>query len=210
MSSKNILRALALSLSSLILSPALNAAIIDFESAAVGGCQVTAGGSIDGFSLSANNGGFNDSTACGFIAPTANSGSQYMVNYNSRIAEFTRDVGTFTLNSLFVHADSRVGASTVRFQGLDGIGGAVLQSLEVNINSAWQQVSFAGWTNIKTFTWDSLNPGTSNIAIDDFEFNSVSDGDNGGPVASVPDPSTLGTLSLGLLGLAFVRRKQTT
>ena len=181
---------------------AANATVIDFESASTAGsCQVNDGGSIDGFTLGAydgdSGGGFNNSSACNYIAPTANSGTQYMVNYNSVIAEFTRDIGTFSLNSLFVHSDIRVGDSTVRFQGLDGVGGAILYSMDVAITAAWEKISFAGWTNVKTFTWDSLEPGTSNIAIDDFEYDAV----------AVPEPGTLLLLGTGLLGFGLMRRR---
>lgn len=179
-----------------------NAAVIDFESVATGGCQVTAGGSTDGFTLSPYNGtvgaGFNNATACSGVISTANSGSQFMLNFNSVIGEFTKDTGTFTLNSLFVHADERVGATDARFQGLDGIGGNILFTQDVAINSAWQQVNFVGWTGVKTFTWDSVIPGTSNIAIDDFEYNA----------AAVPVPATAALFGLGLAGLGWSRRRK--
>jgi len=79
-------------------------------------------------------GGFNNATACSNIVPTANSGVQYMLNFSSKVGEFTKDIGTFTLNSLFVHADIRVsGGTVVRFLGLDGIGGTILNTKDVNI-----------------------------------------------------------------------------
>ena len=190
-----------------LLSPmAAQADIIAFESAATGTCQVTAGGSIDGFTLGAydgdSGGGFNNADTqgggCELAVPDAYSGTNYMLNFNSVIAEFTRDVGTFDLISLFVHSDSRSGDSTVRFQGLDGIGGSILYSIDVAITASWQQVSFSGWTGVKTFTWDSLVPGTSNIGIDDFEYNAQ----------SVPEPGTLALLGIGLLGMGAARRRR--
>lgn len=133
-----------------------NSVVIDFESATTGRCQVTVGGSVDGFTLSpaagSTGGGFNTATSCSFIAPTANSGSKYMLNFDARFGEFTFDDGTFTLDSLFVHANYRVGATTVRFLDLDGIGGAVLHTLDVAIVPAWQQIFFPSWFDIKTFT----------------------------------------------------------
>lgn len=178
-----------------------HAIVLDFESVSTGGCQVQTGGTIGDFSLGSYDGdsgaGFNNSTACDFIAPTANSGTNYMVNFNSVTAEFTNTVESFNLNSLFVHSDARVGGTVVRFQGLDGINGNVLYSMDVDITASWQQVVFSGWNDVTTFTWDSLNPNVSNIAIDDFEYN-----------ASVPESGSLALLGLGLLGLGFSRRRK--
>lgn len=178
-----------------------NAVVIDFESVTTGGCQVQNGGSVDGFTLGAfdgdSSGGFNNSTACSFLSPTANSGQNFMTNYNSLTAEFTKDVGTFDLASLFVTGDLRVGATTVQFQGLDGVNGNVLYSMNVDITSAWQEVVFTDWTNVKTFTWNSLIPDVSNISIDDFTYD-----------VQVPEAGSLALLGFGLLGLAFSRRRE--
>ena len=158
-----------------------NAAVIDFEAVTTpGGCDVNPGGSIGGFTLSPYDGttgaGFNNATACDFLGPTAHSGSQYMVNYNSVYGQFTRDVGTFALNSLWVHADIRSGQTTVRFLGLDGPGGNVLYSRDVVVDPAWQQVVFTGWTGVKSLTWEPISPDVSNVQIDDLNYNA-------GPVA---------------------------
>lgn len=187
----------------ILLSPMVaNATVIDFESLALTECSVRDGGSVDGFTLGAHDGdsgaGFINSSLCPTLASPANSGSQYMTNFNRVFGEFTRNVGTFSLISLFVHADFRVGDTTVRFQGLDGIGGSVLYSMDVEISDAWQQVVFPDWIGVTTFTWDSLVPDSSNISIDDFEYG----------VASVPEPGTLALLGLGLLGMASRRRKK--
>lgn len=189
-------------LAALQLPMAANATVIDFESATTSSCQVSAGGSVDGFTLGAfdgtSGGGFNKASACNVAVPTANSGEKYMINFDSVIAEFTRDVGTFDLLSLFVHADSRAPATTVRFRGLDGVGGNLLYELDAAISASWQEVLFPGWNNVKTFTWDSLTPNSSNIAIDDFQFD----------VVSVPEPGTVALLGLGLFGMAAARRKK--
>jgi len=173
------------------------AIVIDFESVVTGICQVTAGGSVDGFTLSpaagATGAGFNNSTACAVVAPTANSGTQYMTQFASRFGEFTIDTETFTLNSLYVHASEKTGNPTVRFQGLDGIGGNILNTVDVAISASWQQIFFSGWTGLKTFTWDSIIPDQSNISIDDFDADPI------------PEPSTLLLLASGLAGLGFFR-----
>ena len=175
-------------------SSAGNATTIDFESATTGTCQVVNGGSVDGFTL--NNGGYNTAAAClPFLSIlTANSGEKYMLNYNSLVSEFTKNDGIFTLNNLFVHAN--VGSTTVRFQGLDAIGGNILHTIDIGIGAAWQQVFFIDWSGIKTFTWDPLIPDVRNIAIDDFTY--VAD------VAPVPIPSALQLLSGGLAIMGFL------
>ena len=165
---------------SLLATPlAANAVLIDFESVTTpSSCDVNPGGSVDGFTLSPYNGttgaGFNNSTGCDFIAPTAHSGTQYMVNYNRVYGQFTRDSGTFDLTSLWVHADIRSGQTTVRFQGLDGPGGNVLYSQDVVVDAAWQQVTFSGWTGVKTLTWEPISPDVSNVSIDDVVYDGSS------------------------------------
>ena len=202
--------ALFLAISVASLGTARASVIIDFELAPVSGCQVQQGGSISGFTLGSINdgfaggsGGFNSATDanCSTIAATAHSGQKYMLNFNNLIGDFTMDSGTFTLNSLWVHSDDRVGATTVRFEGLDGVGGNVLYTLDVPILAAWQQVIFPAWDNVKTFTWDSLIPNSSNIAIDDFEYTAS--------VQAVPEPASLLLLGTGLAGVvARVRRRK--
>lgn len=178
---------------------------IDFESATpVGGTNVGTGGTVNGFTLTPNNGGpysggFNTPWAA---TPTAKSGQVFMNNWNSRIGALTKDSGLFTLNSVWAHADARFGSTTIRFQGLDGLGGSVLHSIDVVVGTSWQLISFSNWTNVKTFTWDSLIPNSSNIGIDDFTYSE--------PSAVVPLPAALPLLAggLGVLGLMGWRRKK--
>ncbi|PHZ84856.1 PEP-CTERM sorting domain-containing protein [Paremcibacter congregatus] len=173
------------------------ATTIDFDSAATANCTAIGPDSVSGFTLT--NGDFNNTTSCAVIAPTAHSGNQYMLNYNDRIASFTRDSGTFDLDNLWIHADARSGSTTVRFQGLDALGGNILNTMDIVIDAVWQQINFSGWNNIKTFTWDSISPASSNIAIDDFTFDVA---------RRVPEPATLGLLGLGLVGLGLAGRRR--
>jgi len=202
-------RPVARVLQCLLLGPlAANAQIIDFESAATSGCQVSSGVFIAGFRLGSvtpfSGGGFNNSTSCASIAPTANSGQNYMINFNSRMAVFTKDVGTFDLYSLFVHADSRVGDTMVRFQGLDGVGGSVLYSMDALISASWQEIFFPGWNDVRTFTWESLVPDASNIAIDDFRYDVVAEVTLGLDIKPGSCPNSLNATSRGYLPISIL------
>jgi len=192
------------------------ATVVDFESATTGGCQVTLGGSVAGFSLSPHNGGvgggFNKATSltCSSFAPTANSGLQYMTQFNSGVGEFSKDDGTFTLESLYVHADARKGPSKVRFQGLDGIDGTVLYTLDAVIRATWQQIVFLSWKDMKTLRWDSISPDVSNISIDDFVYSAAKHSAAARPDAAVPVPATLALLGTGFAFIGIGRRQRKT
>ena len=194
---KNLLGALILA------TPLMaSASVVNFESAPISGCQVTLGGSIDGFTLGAYNGqtgaGFNNASSCTGLRDSAHSGTQFMLNYNSLYGQFTRNTGDFDLLSLWVAGDMRAGTTTVRFQGLDNIGGNVLYSMDVVISSAWSHINFSNWLDVKSFTWNSINPDVSNIAIDDFEYST----------GEVPEPASAVLVGAGLLGLAASRRRK--
>lgn len=183
---------------------AAEAKVLDFENAeGTSYCQVDSGASFDGFTLAAYNdthtgAGVNANDACTGIVPGAHSGNYYALNFNSMVGQLTRDAGTFTLDSLWVHADRRQNTNTtVRFTGLDGIQGNVLYSLDVDIGPSWTQVSFAGWKNVNTLTWDSIAPASSNIAIDDISYDT----------AAIPEPASLLLLGLGVASLAVSRRR---
>lgn len=186
-----------------------NATVIGFESATTRSCQATAGGSVGGFSLTPDSGGFNSAPRCtSLFAMTANSGLKYMTSFYKGFGEFTKDDGTFTLESLYVHADTRKGRSQVRFQGLDGIGGTVLYTMDEWIKAQWQQIVFPGWTNVKTLTWDSITPDVSNISIDDFEFTAAGARPAARSFAAVPTPATLALFGTGLAILGVGRRRR--
>lgn len=178
-----------------------DAGVITFEGAATNGCQVTAGGQIDGFTLGAYNGtvgaGFDTASDCSFVASTAHSGTKYALNYNSVVGQVSKDVGDFTLNSLWVHPDDRVaGDTTVRFNAFDDLGALLFSLQDVFVQNVWQQVSFVGWNNIKSFTWDPISPNVSNIAIDDIAYNQN----------NVPEPATGMLLCIGIAGMTLRRR----
>ena len=180
------------------------AAIIDFESVTTrSGCDGFSGGNVDGFTLSPYGGGTGGgistaSTCSGAGLPSAYSGEKYMVGAYTQYGEFTKDDGTFQLDSLWAADRSDVGETTVLFQGLDGIGGNILYSLEAQIGDAWQQVFFSDWIGVKTFTWDPISPSNNNIAIDDFAYT----------VSAVPLPPSAILFGTALLGIAGLRRRK--
>ncbi|MDV7143808.1 VPLPA-CTERM sorting domain-containing protein [Tropicimonas sp. TH_r6] len=181
---------------------------MDFETASTGGCQVSAGGSLDGFTFagtssgSTYSSGFNNTTSCSFLAPTAKSGSQFVTNYNSRLGGMEHDTDVFSLNSLWVRADERVGASTVEFIGYSGsLGSAIAYSMTVDITNVWSEVIFSGWDNLKSFAWDAISPGSSNISIDDITYVT-------GSPAAVPLPAGLPLLLAGLGAIGVAGRRQ--
>ncbi len=197
-SAKHILFIFIILLTSLLAST-IQATVIDFEAFATpGNCNVSgAGQNIGGFTIQGNTAGINSAIACSSLVNGANSGQNIMVNFNSQVGTFQKNLGTFDLNSTFVHADTRqANPTTVRFQGLDDIGN-VVNSLEIQITAIWQQVTF-NWTGIKTFTWDSIDPGSSNISIDDFTFNEALTPPS---APAVPEPSTY---IFSLMALAFI------
>jgi hypothetical protein len=146
---------------------------------------------VDGFTLGAYNwdsgAGFNSS--CSGIEP-AYSCSKYMLNCNSLI-------GVFDLNSIYARAWTGYN-STVTFLGLDGINGNVLYAMSVNVTNIWQDISFSNWLGVKTFAWDPANPSTSNIAIDNFEYNAT----------AVPEPTSLTLMAIGLAGIGYSKRRK--
>ena len=182
-----------------LLSAPASAAIIDFESASPLNQwgDSTLG---DGFSMVHNDtyssGVYNNQTT---IIPTgAHSGSNYALNFNSRIGNIMSSTGTFTVNSLWAHADARLGdtETTVRFAALDALDGNILHTMDVAISATWQQISFTGWTGIDVLTWDSLDPDSSNIGIDDVVYNGSTD------PSPVPVPAAIWLFGTALIGLA--------
>jgi hypothetical protein len=161
---------------------------INFDSATTtSGCHTDlGGGSIDGFTLTS--GGINNKTACAAVVNATPSGNNYMLNNSSGAGEFTKDEGTFSLKSLWVHSDRRVGTTTVKFQGLDGDGN-ILISMDVVLSYQYGLlVVFTDWLNLKTFTWDPISPNVSNVAIDDFTYE----------VSAAPLPAALPLFGCGV------------
>ncbi len=195
-----------------LLSAPASAAVLDFESASTINDirdSTTLGG---GFTMLGADDNTTYSSAIfnnqiNTIPGGAFSGTNYALNFNSRIGNII-SASAITVNSLMAHADARDGVSnTVRFAGLDALGGNVLHTLDVVLSAQWQQVLFAGWTGVSVLTWDPLSPNSTNVGIDDVVYNAAG---TPGP-APIPLPAALPLLGggLSLLGLLGWRRKRT-
>jgi hypothetical protein len=133
-------------------------------------------------------------------APSTVSGDNALVNYNSRIGEFTRD-NIFNFEGAFFTRDGRYSGTTalVNVFGLDQLGNTIY-STQLTLTNAPAYFSF-GWDNIYGISWDPIgNEDSSNIGIDNFSFSEVSQ--------NVPEPSTLAIFALGMIGLASRRFKK--
>ena len=90
----------------------------------------------------------------------------YLLNFNSRVGEIGRtDEAEFTFVSITIQGDSRYGANTdVQFRAYKN--GIMVQDETRNIsNSDWVTQTF-NWSDIDKYTWDPINPSTSNVAQD--------------------------------------------
>lgn len=102
--------------------------------------------------------------------------------------------GAFSLTSLDLANVNRVGhsvASNVNFTGVLLDGGTVTQSYAIPSDDALHTVTFAGFTNLASFTLSSPNNA--------YQFDNVN-------VQTVPEPATCVLLSLG--GVAALRRRR--
>ena len=90
----------------------------------------------------------------------------YLLNYNSRVGGIGRtDESEFAFVSITIQGDSRSGANTdVQFRAYKN--GAMVQDETRDIsNSEWVTQTF-NWSDIDKFTWDPINPSSSNVAQD--------------------------------------------
>lgn len=183
------------------------AAVLGFENAAAtSSCDVdnptTLGNGFtnpsDGATYSSGIMGPTFAPGCSLAVATPRSGQYYAMNFNSRVGMIANSAA-FDLNSMWMHADSRIGNTSVTVQGLDAVGGNVLFTRTFLIGAAWNQYVF-DWAGINVVSWDSISPNSSNIAIDDLEYN--------GGMAPVPLPPALPILALGLAGLGLLRRRK--
>lgn len=203
---RRVTATLAVCIAAAFVSSPSSATVIDFENAnnlnsfAFNGANLGDGFSMPGFSNSTYAGGAFSRLASNSLngqpdpIPSAYAGENFGTNFRSRTGAIV-SASPIDVQSLWAHADYRFGASnTVRFQGLDGLGGNVLYTKDVDLETSWQQILFLNWTGVSVLTWDPLGT-AANVGIDEVAYALT-------PVNVVPLPAGLPLLvgGLGLLG----------
>ena len=109
-------------------------------------------------------------TNAGIYSPTTSISSpldgNYLLNYNSRVGGIERTDGDeFTFVSVAIQGDSRYSVSTdVQFRAYKN--GSMVQDETRNISTSEWIIQTFNWSDIDKYTWDPINPSTSNVAQD--------------------------------------------
>ncbi len=175
----------------------VQAEVLDFESPVTDSCG-SWGLSPTGWTVLNETAAVSDADACTTInTDGAFSGSQYLLNFNSRVGTLVRDAGEFYLNGAYFHADDRAGSALLEFAGYDS-SDVLLFSTSVQVGTDWQWVQF-DWPGITKFTWDPVNPDVTNISVDDLTFDAAVIGEQ----VAVPSLTTYG-LILAIIGFLLI------
>jgi hypothetical protein len=108
------------------------------------------------------------------------------------------DGGAFNFNSIDLIKWSKLnaGGNSVTFTGTFAGGGTITQSAAIGTAFKFTNTAFAGFTNLKSVTWQE----DRNLARD-FQFDNIN-------VSAVPEPGSYAMLAAGLGLLAFVSRRK--
>jgi len=181
-------------LTTLMLSSHLYATVIDFESN-LGASTTTTNNSptiFGDYTLTMTH-GHNWGASAGHNG----NGTDWIINDSVGLSSFTRtDLGTFDLTSidLAVWSNSYSSGSTT-FTGF--LNGVQTDQMIVNYDSDWTTYYF-GFMNIDSLQFFSTNVfslGLDNVVV------------NESASASVPEPSIIALMGLGILGIGLSRRK---
>lgn len=173
-----------------------HATIIDFESG-----SISAGGvyTEDGFNLTVNN--YNGNNAA--IQTSQNPGN------TTNIFAFCSIDGSCTSGTSLTFADSLafsisgIDAANWRLEGATGAiefignfvgGGSITQT--ITTNDFWSSYLLTGFNNLSSL--DIIGRSAYAVDIDNLSINTV----------SVPEPSSMALLALGLVGIGFARKQK--
>ncbi|WP_321492738.1 PEP-CTERM sorting domain-containing protein [uncultured Desulfobacter sp.] len=143
------------------------------------------GGTYQGFTMT-NSGIYN-------YTNTPVSGDNFLINYNSRVGEFSYG-SNFFFNGAYFSGSS---AATVNVWGYSS--DSLVHSTQINVTQTMAYFDF-NWAGIDEIMWDPIDPTVVNVGIDNFTFNADQN--------PVPEPTTILLFGVGLLGLAGVNRRK--
>jgi hypothetical protein len=186
-----------LSLFVLIVSGVSQASVLTFDETPALGTW-TGGTLVDGFSLPALTGLSGQATSYSDWGQTAYSGSNALLNFNSRSGTIVRDSafnfdGAWFISNMYGDNSS----TTFSLYGLDQSGNTLFSDTQTVTNN-WTLLEY-DWDNIWGLSFNPQSPDSQNMAMDNLTYNL--------DPQVVPEPSIIALISLGIFGLGLSRRK---